>query len=371
MPRKRDEENRVIGPTWIPSRERWRVVIITPEAVDPRERTRTRHFREEADANEVADDQRLTLLRFESTTVGQAIDAYREYLVVKGTGSQSYDETTRRLKLFFPNHLLTIARVTPDRCKDYYEVFRAREKIGKGGKVVGTISVAYHRGALINARSFLAWCMERGWLVSNPLANVKGVGRRSRGKMQHTGNESHKLYTYLLPRAQAGDEAAIGVLLAVLLTLRSSDLTRRVVRDVDQNATVLRILEGKTDASNRPRTLPTVLQPAMAKLVEGREPFAPLFWTPYTADGHHTRRWLEEAMVRFCKAAGVPYVCPHALKGTGGTILAKKGEHADTIAEYLSHEQVTTTVRHYIAPGALEDAQAERAFQVISGGKKK
>jgi len=63
--------------------------------------------------------------------------------------------------------------------------------------------------------------------------------------------------------------------------------------------------------SNRPRKIPVVLQ-LVRVLVKNRDPFEPLFKTPYTKSGFHTRRWLEEAMARLCKAAGVPYVCPHA-----------------------------------------------------------
>ena len=107
----------------------------------------------------------------------------------------------------------------------------------------------------------------------------------------------------------------------------------------------------------------------LRRLIANRNAFAPLFWTPYTESGHHTRRWLEEAMVRFCEAAGVTYVCSYALEGTAATLLAQTGEIADRIADHLSHEESATTSRHYLAPGAIEQAQASRAFAVIAGGK--
>ena len=73
-------------------------------------------------------------------------------------------------------------------------------------------------------------------------------------------------------------------------------------------------------------------------------------------------------MDRFCEAAGVPYVCPHALKGTAGSILAETGESADVIANHLSHEEVATTMKHYVRPGAVEAGQTERVLAVIAGG---
>ena len=296
--------------------------------------------------------------------MGEAIEQYRTYLHEKGTGEISYKETTRRLKLFFPDLAMPVCRVTSERAKAYYEAFRQRRK--KNGE---PISVDYHRCTLINARSFLAWAVEHQFLQANPLVNVKGVGRRNAGKQQHTGDETRKLYTHCLARAEAGDEAAMGVLMALLMALRSGDITRRQVRDVDLDATVLRVYDGKTLKSNRPRKIPEVLQPMLRKLIANRDAFAPLFWTPYTQSGHHTRRWLEEAMVRFCEAAGVTYVCPHALKGTAATLLAQTGELADRIADHLSHEESATTSRHYVAPGAIEQAQATRAFAVIAGGR--
>jgi integrase len=144
----------------------------------------------------------------------------------------------------------------------------------------------------------------------NPLAGVKGVGRRNAGKQQHTGDEARRLYPFCLARAESGDAAALGVQMALLMALRSGEITRRVVRDVDLDATVLRVYDGKTLKSNRPRKIPEVLQPMLRNLVAGREPFEPLFWTPYTESGHHTptpplagsrRPWCVSARRRTCR----------------------------------------------------------------------
>jgi hypothetical protein len=55
--------------------------------------------------------------------------------------------------------------------------------------------------------------------------------------------------------------------MALLMALRSGDISRRLVRDVDLDATVLRVYDGKTHKSNRPRKIPEVLQPMLRKLV--------------------------------------------------------------------------------------------------------
>ncbi len=48
----------------------------------------------------------------------------------------------------------------------------------------------------------------------------------------------------------------------------------------------------------------------------------------------------------------------------------KTGELADRIADHLSHEEASTTAKHYVARGAIEQAQFTRAFAVIAGGRR-
>lgn len=354
------------GPTWIPSKQRWRVMVVTPTEDGTSRRRSARWFDEEEEAKDFREAVELKLSKFSRVTLEEAIDRYEHHLKESGTLPVSYRETCRRLRLFFPSMSMAVSRVTPERAQSYYDKFRKRLAPNKQ-----PISVDYHRAALINARSFCKWCISQGWLALNPFASVEGIGRRSAGKPQLTGDEIRKLYAHCLACAKAGDASALGILMALLMALRSSDLTRRCVRDLDLDGTVLRIEAGKTKRSNRPRNVPEVLRPMLKQLVRKRPADAPLFATPYTESGFHTRRWLEQAMERHCEAAGVPYVPPHSLKGAAGTILAETGELADRIADHLSHESSATTKRHYIAAGAEEEARQAKALKVISGGRKR
>lgn len=360
----KDTRPAVWGPTWIASKYdgRWRVTVLTPTEDGEARRRSTRWFVDKEAAEDFIEEVTARLSRFTRTTATEAIDGYERHLSDKGTiGSR---ETIRRLRAFFPGEI-TVGRITPDRAKGYYEKFRA--KVKANGE---TISVAYHRAALINARSFLGWCIEQGWLESNPLAKVKGIGKRNAGKAQLTTDETRRLYAYCVARARGGDASALGVAMALTMALRSADLCKRVVRDVDHDGTVLRVTGGKSKASNRPRAITAELQPMVARLAAGRAPGEALFVTPYTDSGHHTHRWLQQAMVRFCEGAGVPYVCPHALKGMAGTLAAEIGYTADAIASHLSHEETATTMAHYVKPAAVEAAQLERALKVMQGGKR-
>jgi len=359
---RRDDRPRVLGPYYREDRQQWRITTVDPRAATATGRKRDRYFATEQEAQEFKELKQEQLVRLESITIEAAIESYGKYLS-EDKGTIGSGETVRRLRAFFPDLALPLGRMAPDLCKEYYEAFRQREHCGR------KISVSYHRATLINARSLFKWCVGKGWVRVNPLASVEGVGKRNRGKMKHTGNEVRKLYAHIFPLAETGDCAALGVLSVLTMALRSSDLTRRLVRDVDLDATQLNISIAKTEMSEEPRVIPDALRPLFRRLVEGRDAFEPLFKTPYTKSGHHTRRWLEEAMRRFCAAAGVPYVCPHALKGTAGNILAKRGELGNRIAEYLSHEDESTTFKHYVDREIVEQAERGRALTVIQGGR--
>jgi len=154
----------------------------------------------------------------------------------------------------------------------------------------------------------------------------------------------------------------------LLMGLRQSEVRKRRVRDLDLDGTVLRIEQGKTKKSNRVVAVPEVLRELLLELAEDRHPLEVLF---AGADGgEHTKAWLYFAVRRVCDAAQVPRVCPHGLRGTHSTIGTHAGVAVQVVADALGHEDLRTTLRHYVAGGAAEAAQAERALKVIAGGKR-
>jgi hypothetical protein len=50
-------------------------------------------------------------------------------------------------------------------------------------------------------------------------------------------------------------------------------------------------------------------------------------------------------------------------------VLAEQGDAADRIAEHLSHESPTTTLKHYVDAGIVEEKRRERGLTVIAGGR--
>lgn len=355
MPRRRDERARALGPTYCKDKKAWRTTLLKPGGDASGDQRTYRYFDDEEEANDWIEDTNKDLARLVGTTIEKAIDDYREHLRERDNKEESDDETMRRLGLFFrPVMKMQVARLRPERGSELYAAFR-------NGR-----SVDYHRDALSGARSFLSWCVDGGLIAESPLAKVKGIGKKNKGKTQFTGDEAKKWLALCLVRAARRDSAsavrhsdpAIALMMLLLMALRQSDVLKRTVREVDLDATVLRVNHGKTKKSNRPRRIPAVLRPFLKVLTAGMPPSELLF-------GYHTVSWLIKAQRKLCKEAGVPYVCPHGLKGTAGSLLAETGELADKIADHLSHETSAITERHYITPGIIDGVQASRAIEVL------
>jgi integrase len=139
------------------------------------------------------------------------------------------------------------------------------------------VAVDTHRNALSAAKLFGSWCVEKGWIPASPLAGVKPIGERNRGKKQLRIDEARKLVDLCITKANAGDDAAVGVLTALLLGVRASEITDRVVRDLDDDGRLLWIEQGKTKRSRRTLEVPALLRPYLIAMAKGRPPDDQLF----------------------------------------------------------------------------------------------
>jgi integrase len=293
------------------------------------------------------------LQRLEGQTVGNALDQYEQYLNDKGNKPVSTTETLRRLKLFFPDHQLQVNRLTIDKAQALYNRF-----------CVGR-SVDYHRNTLAESKTFLKWCVEKRYASESPMQAVNGVGRRNTGKPQLTGDEARRFHAIALQRIERGDAGALGVEIALLMGLRNLEVCKRRVRDLDLGGSVLRIEDAKTRKGNRIVSVPEALQPYLVRLAYRRAPFAYLFATP---NGEmHTKSWLRQASKRICKAARVPYVCPHGLRGTFASLAERVNVASHAVADHLGHESLRTTHGHYADPAAVEAGRQTRTLEVLLG----
>lgn len=226
-----------------------------------------------------------------------------------------------------------------------------------------------HRGELAAAGAFAQWCVRQGWLPADPFAKVEAVGRRAAGKPQHRVDESRRFVDHALGECTT---AGIAATCAVLMGLAASEVTDRVVRDVDDGGQLFWIDEGKTRNRRRHIIVPEVLRTHLAALARGRAPDEPLFGYAQPRRGESRpvdRHWLGYHVRRLCRAARVPVITPHSLRGLHGTLSVSAGIEVGHVARQLGHGGPGVTRRHYLAPGAEAAAGHERALGVIQGGK--
>jgi len=143
---------------------------------------------------------------------------------------------------------------------------------------------------------------------------------------------------------------------------RSSEVTEREVRDLDDGGRQLWIPDSKTAAGRRRLEVPEVLQPHLRGLAEAKLPNAPLF-------GHHWRDWPRKQVKRICALAKVPVVCAHSMRGLHSTLAIEAGTTAHVVASSLGHESPTVTFRSYVAPGTAQRASTKRILTVLKGGQ--
>ena len=333
-----------------------------------------------------AADQFIEDVRGEYSTsvrsVGEAIDAYKNYLEVdKGNSPRSAEETPKKLRRFFePNLDDALEVLTHPRCERLYKRVTElkRTKSGADGKRVETdkpIAVATHRQMLLEARSFTRWCVGKRWLKVNPLADVRGVGKRNHGKKQLRIDDARVWTDKALALAEAGDLGALAALMTFYMGNRASEITQRRVGDVDDKGRVLWIEEAKTEESNGAMKIPDDLQPLIRKLVKGRHRDQWLFPAEPKSDGTvgpHWRDWPRENVQRICKLAGVPHegIGAHSMRGLHSSVLYEEGAAGNIIARSMRHRDESTTKTSYAKKRAVRAGAQKRALTVLKGGRR-
>lgn len=280
-------------------------------------------------------------------TIAGLIEQYLGHLRANGRIDATITATSVKLRLLLgPISDCMAAALTGPRAKTRYL------------DLAPTCAAASHQEALTKSRSMWTWALEEGLAKNNPWVPVRPVGRATKGKPQLTVDETTKLSAVCLAHAM-DDDGALAILVAILCGVRSSEILKRVVRDVDANGSRLLIQSAKTPRGKRAPLIPPTIQPAIAKRIRGRAPDAPLLRN--AAGNRPNNIWLGKQLDRYCALAGVPRVVPHALRGGWASMAYSSGATSLAVAAALGHASPTVTEAHYATPESVADAkQAER-----------
>ena len=305
-----------------------------------------------------------------TVTVAEALDAYKQHLEAKGNKTRSVEVTIQRLKVTFRQALdVPVSTLSDGKQKLTDSLEQYRTERGK------PLSVDSKHNLVNQGRTFLKWCIGKDVLKDNPLVGVQIIGKRHRGKPQLTADEGAR---FLAKALELADEALAGrhtgrrmnnmnqlegsIAAACCLWLgpRASEVSERVIRDLDCHGSVLIIPESKTAAGVRRLNVPVQLQPYLQRLVEGRSFHEKLFGQ--LADRGAIYRWVR----RICKLADIPVVPPHGLRGTHGTLAREGGSTVDAVSQVLGHASTGVTLAHYIQPSADLAAKQRRVEAVLA-----
>ena len=334
--------HRVHGP--YPHHEKWLIKIV--DRATRKAANRIFETREEAETavRELERQQRQEA----GISVGAALDKYERWLAEvghKGEGNKprTVETTMQRLRRFFAQATkIAVSALTPASAAKLYEALSG--------------AVDSRRNILAEAKTFLCWCRSKGWTKTNALESVQGLGKRRRGKPQLTTDEARKFLAKALELAE-DDEGAIAAAMALLMGMRASEIVERTVRNLDDGGRLLWITDAKTQAGVRRLEVPAQLQEHLQRLARGRELAGRLFRSGTT------RHWVLRSVHRICRAAGVPVVPAHGLRGTHATLAVDAGATSHLVAAQLGHESFATTARHYARAEAVEGAQQDRVLK--------
>lgn len=386
MPRPRDPGAKVWGPSE-QSDGRFRV---TTRARDGARRSRTFATRRRADAYVEAF---LEEERDRPSSLAEARGRYEQHLIAKGNKVNSISLTVGRIaRLLAPLDMLDPEAIDKAKVRAAYQDYilhgrvtqreLAARKAGIEVRVVERKPLAAdtHRNALIEARSFFAWMVEREWIASNPLEEVKGQGKRRHGKVQLRVDEARRFDRLALERARdlrhPGSDGACAALIALYMGLRASEIINLRVRDVDDRGTLLWIEDDggdtlKTEKARRKVEIPDPIREALLLRTRGHGGDALLFPAELVVDGKHVigphdRGWPRKQIGKLCAAVGVPRVTAHGMRNVVPTLSADRGVIGRVVAEALGHEDYSTTMQSYMPKGKAEEAIRRKGVSVLT-----
>ncbi len=333
--------------------DRWRIYV-----VDLGGNKTVESYETEEKARQVIRSFRRQIREQGTPTIEDALTMYAAFMKDdKGNRSTSIATTISCLRVFFADKAAFVGELDPATCARLYEVFRTR-KTKRGTPT----AVDTHRNTLAQAKTFLKWCVKKGWLSKNPMAAVEGTGARKHGKEQLRVDESRAWLNKATELAHAGDAGAVAAMLSLLMGMRASEIVERTVRDLDDEGRLLWIPKAKTRHGVRKLAVPELVRPFLLALADGKQGDERLF-------GAHWRDWPRSNVQRICKLAGVAEITAHGMRGTHSTLAIAAGATGDLVAGALGHGSQAVTFGSYVADGTRQAADARVVLTVIQGGR--
>lgn len=283
-------------------------------------------------------------------------EAIRDYLAdcaarrLKPSTIRSYNETLKHLAAKFPG--AAIRTITTDQIAAFRAGRRAPSR--KPGGASHSLTANSSRKELETLRSFLNFCVARGWIDTNPASPIKPPLAPAQPTMPFTQPEITAILAAVDQLGQANHPGtpqartrARAMILVMLYTgLRVSDVAALKWIAVDLRATYITLRTAKTGVPIRVK-IPSIVIAALDPLPRGEFVLA-----SGRADIATTKGNIRRTLTRLGAHAGV-HLHPHRLRDTFACRLLANGADLRTVQHLLGHTSIRTTERHY-APWVAE-----------------
>jgi integrase/recombinase XerC len=259
----------------------------------------------------------------------------------------SIETTGHRLTKYFGGEIKhPLIQITPGKAKSLYDALTDQ-------------SIDSRLNILAEIKRFFRWAVDRDFVQRNPTEAIKGEGRRHYGKPKLTVDEARKFLAACLERSQSPNarkrKSGVAAAMALVFGMRASEICGLQVRDLDAGGTILRVRGTKSKAAVRALAIPSWFRPSLLRLAEGKQTTDPLVG--------RERTWLHRNVRAICKAAGVPVVPPHGLRGTHADLALAAAATPLAVSKALGHESLTTTYRHYANEAITHEQQHLAALE--------
>jgi integrase len=303
--------------------------------------------------------------KLDEKPVEEMIREYMQYVGEYG----GYRERTRRIEQQRLHHFfgstaseMRLSRITEHRAEEMYLSHTQR----LGHNTGRPLSPTTHRGDLRILKRFGLWAQREGHVARSPFAHVEPIGRDRVGKVQLRMDELDRWLQVAWQDVQQGDALSLAAMLCLWRGLRVSEVLSRVVRDLDEDGSVLVIERAKTRAGNRRVDVPEFLRPFVRQLSAGQAPGAWLFRQDGDRSKPRGQASVHKRVHSICRRAGVPLICTHSLRGMNATLKVQSGASEDYVARSIGHTSFGITLRHYVDPTVKATVDAQRVDAALA-----
>jgi len=223
-----------------------------------------------------------------------------------------------------------------------------------------------HNHHLTLASGFLRWCVKMGRLDHNPADPISPLNeQRDRRRVRRALTEE-EVERLLGAAEQRGRKA--WYLVALLAGLRRGELGRIKWADVDLEAGVMTIREGKAKRTDQVPLNSVVVEALIEHKPPLVHPTAKVF--PKSVTNATRTRDFARAGIELVDAEG-RHADLHALRTTLGTMLARDGVAPQIAKQVMRHSDYRTTLKSYTALNLTDSRQAVEGLniRVTPGGQ--